>query len=169
MKKISLGVSSSKNKSRTKSCFEYKINNCSSIVNLLLWKKKNSNHSSFFFLSICRQKYVLVILWRVIWSVYQELMLLHSNTGTIRWQKANSLSDFHRYTIRKKFSSWTWSSEQAWNEILFNGEFQTFHGGNRREKWPLSSQKSLAANCWHLYFWWCSEIPDIWGWANRVN
>lgn len=97
-----------------------------------------------------------------VWSDrrYKQFMALQSYLETSNIKKRTASLDF---TVQKKFSSWTWSSKQAWNVILFKGELETFHRGNPREKWPLSSQKSRAANCWHLCCWWCSEIPDIWG------
>lgn len=125
---------------------------------------------SFFFFNLFVGRNVCYLFYDVWFDHrYKQLTALQSYIGTVQHQKANNLSDFYCYIIRNKFSSWTWSSKQAWNVILLNGEFQTFYRGNPREKWPLSRQKSLAANCWHLYFWWCSEIPCIWGWANRVN
>lgn len=97
-----------------------------------------------------------------VWSDrrYKQFMVLQSYLETSSIKKRTASLAF---TVHKKLSSWTWSSKQAWNVILFKGELETFHRWNPREKWPLSSQKSLAANCWHLCSRWCSEIPDIWG------
>lgn len=135
------------------------------MVYLLLWKKITLNMFLFnFSKSISRQKCVLVVLWCVIWSQVQTVYgteVKHRNHPT---SKENSLSDLYSYTAQNKlFSSWMWSTKQAWNVILFYNEFQTFHKGNTREKLLLSSLKSLADYCWHLFFQWCSEIPGIRG------